>query len=295
MIKYTIKYLTAFLFFSTLATAQLSDLARVDFTYITKGNSNVSYNRVRALFNYPIKLKKERTYLFLGLDYSHIDFKMEKNFSFDKNELDDFQILDLNIGFITSLKNDWRIGLRITPGFSSNLTANDLQLDDIVFSGDLVFIKDKTKDENVSKPYRLILGVSYSENRGYNFPLPYISYYRKFHPNWSYNLGVPKTNFQYHLSEKNRFKLYAELDGFSSNLQKGILVDGTNVSKSINMSLILGGLEYEYHFTKNILLYARSSYIISNTVHLRDKNRNNIIALDDANSYYFRTGFRLKI
>ncbi|PKP24822.1 MAG: hypothetical protein CVU03_10830 [Bacteroidetes bacterium HGW-Bacteroidetes-2] len=295
MIKYTGKFLTIFFFFSNLVNAQLSDLARVDFTYIPKGNSNVSYNRVRTLFNYPIKLKKERTYLFLGLDYSHIDFKMDENPSFDIQDLDDFQILDFNIGYITPLKNDWHIGVRLTPGFSSNLTANKLKLEDIVFSGDLVFIKDKTKDKTVSKPYRLILGITYSENRGYNFPLPYISYYRKFHSNWSYNLGIPKTNFQYHLSEKNRFKLYAELDGFSSNLQNGILVDNAKVSESINMSLILAGLEYEYHFTENILFYARTSYIISNTVNLRDKNRNNIKALDDANNYYLRTGFRFKI
>lgn len=148
--------------------------------------------------------------------------------SFDKREIDGFQLLDLNIGYTTPLKNDWRLGVRLTPGFSSNLTANDLTFEDIVLSGDIVFIKDKTKDETVAKPWRLMLGVSYSGNRGFPFPLPFISYYRKFNPNWSYNVGVPKSNLQYHISENHRLKLYAELDGFTSNLQRGVLVNNND-------------------------------------------------------------------
>ena len=64
--------------------AQLSDLARVDYTYIPNAKSNIEYQRFRALFNYPIPLKGEDTYLFLGLDYSTIQLYSEVDFSFDK-------------------------------------------------------------------------------------------------------------------------------------------------------------------------------------------------------------------
>lgn len=290
----TAKFFIIFLLSCTTALAQLNDLARIDYTYIPVGNSSIEYSRIRALFNYPIKLKKEGTYLLLGLDYSHIDLKMDDNPSFDKTDIDGFQLLDLNISYTTPLKNDWRFGIRLTPGFSSNLTANDLNLEDIVLSGDIVFVKDRRKSPDVKKPWRLIVGVSYSGNRGFPFPLPYISYYRKFDPNWSYNFGVPKSNLQYHISEAHRLKLYAELDGVTSNLQRGVLIDGSETAESINMSLILTGLQYEYHITKNLQLYARSSYIISNTVNLRDENKDNIKSLDNDNSLYLRTGLRFK-
>ena len=143
---------------------------------------------------------------------------MDETPSFDKEALSDFQLLDINIGYTAPLKNDWRLGVRLTPGFSSNLTANDLSLEDVIISGDVVFIKDKKESKDVKKPWRLILGASYSGNRGFPFPLPFISYYRKFHSKWSYNLGIPKTNLQYHASSKHRFKLYTELDGFTANL-----------------------------------------------------------------------------
>jgi hypothetical protein len=273
----------------------LSDLAKIDFTALPAGNSEVEYNRIRALVNYPIKLKKESTYLFLGLDYSHINLIMDENPSFDKNEINGFQLLDLNIGFTTPLKNNWRLGLRFSPGLSSNLTSNDIGIEDLTLAGQVYFINDKTKDEKVSKPWRLVLGVSYAGNNGFNFPLPYIAYYRKINTKWTYSVGVPKTNLQYHFSKKHRLKLYTQLDGFTSNIQKGIPINGTKLAESIKMTLIVGGLQYEYHFAKHMQFYVRSAYIISNSFNLRDHNRDNVKGLDDSNSLYLRTGISIKM
>lgn len=288
------------LFVSLYCGAQISDLARVDFTVLPRGDSEIEYNRLRGLLNYPIKLKKEGSYIIVGFDYSHINMKMDDNPLFDKEELDGFQLLDFTFGYTTPLKNNWRFAGRFMPGFSSNLTANDLTFEDLVLSGDVVFIKDQTKNENPKKRYRLIVGVSYSGNRGFDFPLPFISYYKKFRDHWSFNLGVPKSNLQYHISEKHRIKLYSELDGFTSNLQKGIVVSNnidneTITAKKINMNLIVGGLEYEYHFTDNLLFYARAAAILSNNVELRTNKNNTVLELDESNNSYFRTGIRFKI
>ena len=275
--------------------AQLSDIARIDYTVLPSGDSDIAYNRIRALFNFPIKLKKEDTYLFLGLDYSNINLIMDDNPSFDKEALTDFQLLDFNIGYTKPLKNDWRVGIRLTPGFSSNLATNDFTFEDMILSSDLVFIKDKKKSANVKKPWRLIVGASYSENRGFPFPLPFISYYRKFHSKWSYNVGVPKMNLQYFISDKHRLKLYAGLDGFTANLQRGVLINNSEVAESINMSLLLSGLQYEFHITKHIQFFTRSSYIISNSVNLREEDKGTILELDNSNKLYLRTAIRFKI
>lgn len=282
------------LFLSNKGNAQLNDLARIDFTYIPNSDSDdVEYSRFKALGNYPFKLKKEGAYLLVGLSYSNIHLRFQDdNLPFDKDLLNDFQLLDVPIGYTQKLKNDWRLGIRFTPGISTNLTANALTFKDVVFSGDVVFIKEKELDGN--RKTRLILGASYSQNRGFLFPLPFISYYRKFHPNWSYNLGVPKTNLQYHFSEKNRLKLYAELDGFTSNLQNGVSIDGNGIAERINMSLILGGFQYEYHVTNHLQLYARLAYNFSIRNTLRDGN-NTILTVDNNSRGYFRTGIRLKI
>lgn len=287
-------FLFIFLLFTTNSSSQLSDLAKIDYTRLPKGSSDVGYDRLRGLFNYPIKVN-ESSFFLVGLDYSKIELSFDSGIdAFDIDAIEDFQLLDLNIGYTFKLNENWRFGARFTPGFSSNLVKN-LSFEDVVISGDIVFIKDKRHDENIEKPYQLILGVSYSGNRGIPFPLPFISYYRKFHPNWSYKLGVPKSNLQYHLSKKSRFKLVAELDGFTSNIQDGLLVNGDEIADKINMSIIIGGLRYEYKFTDHLELYFNISNILSSSATLKDRKNNSIISVNKNNTYYVRSGIRFKI
>ncbi|WP_424001111.1 DUF6268 family outer membrane beta-barrel protein [Maribacter sp. IgM3_T14_3] len=289
------KYFFAILFFATSATqAQLSDLARLDFTFIPNKGSDVEYTRSRFLINYPVKLKKEGEYLLLGIDYSNIHLRFKRDeLPFDRNLLNDFKLLDFTIGYTKPLKNGWRLGVRFQPGISTNLTAKSLNANDLVFSGDVVFIKNFETD--IDKPSRLIVGLSYSQNRGYVFPLPFISYYKKFSPDWSYNIGIPRTNLQYHLSENHRFKLFGQLDGFTSNIQNGALVNGTDTAEIINMSLINGGLQYEYHFTDHLQLDVRAAYNFSLNNKLKDGSNNTLFTIDNDSRSYFRAVLRFKI
>lgn len=290
-----VRLLLLFLFIYSLASqAQLSDLARLDFTFIPNKGSDVEYTRSRFLVNYPLKLRKEGQFLFLGVDYSNVHLRFKDNdLPFDRELLNDFKLLDFTIGFTKPLKNGWRLGVRIQPGISTNNAARNLSAEDAVFSGDLVFIKKFEKD--IERPSRLIVGLSYSQNRGYVFPLPFISYYRKFRPDWSFNLGIPKSNLQYHLSDKHRIKLYAQLDGFTSNIQNGALVNENEFAELINMSLINGGLQYEYHFTDHFQLDLRAAYNFSLSNKLKDGDNNTILTIDNDSRSYLRAVLKFKI
>ncbi|WP_405413885.1 DUF6268 family outer membrane beta-barrel protein [Maribacter sp. Asnod1-A12] len=290
-----LKFIFFFLFIiSFTSQAQLSDLARLDFTFIPNKGSDVEYTRSRFLVNFPVKLKKEGEYLLLGIDYSnvHLRFK-DDELPFDRELLNDFKILDFTIGYTKPLKNGWRLGLRFQPGISTNLTAKNLNTNDLVFSGDVVFIKKF--ENNIDRPSRLIVGLSYSQNRGYVFPLPFISYYKKFRPDWSFNIGIPRTNLQYHLTDKHRFKLFGQLDGFTSNIQNGALVNGTDTAEIINMSLINGGLQYEYHFTNHLQLDLRAAYNFSINNKLKDGSNNTLLTIDNDSRSYLRAVLRFKI
>ena len=275
--------------------AQLGDLAKVEYTIIPAISSSFEFNRTRFAINYPIKLNKKDAYVFLGLDYSNINIIFgPEELPFDKENLDGFQLLDINIGYTSKINDAWRIGARLTPGISSNLKANDLNINDVVISADLVFIKDLKNNTNVKKPNRLILGVSYSENRGFPYPLPFVSYYRKVSPHFSYNLGVPKSNIQYHINTKHRLKLYAQLDGFTSNIQNSEQINGTTADR-FNMSLILSGFHYEYHIKSRLELYAKTALILNRNVSLRNRDNEEIFSIDTSNGLILETGLRFKI
>lgn len=273
---------------------QLVDIVRVEYTTVPGIGSDFEFTRKRIAFNYPVKLKKE-AYFFFGLEYSVIDLNFNDSIpNFDQTKTDEFRLLDVNLTYTYKIDDNWRFAVRLVPGFSSNLVTSKFLFDDTFISGTMVFIKDKKAATDVPKPYRIIFGVAYSNTSGVVFPIPFLSFYKKFHPKWSYNLGVPTTNLQFHASERVRFKLLGQLDGFTSNLQEGLLVNEERVAERIRMNLVLVGLRYEYKLTHNIEMYLNTTHSIRSRIQLR-ANRRTFLSFEKKKVFHFTGGIRLKI
>ena len=282
-------------FFSlSFSYGQLVDIARVEYTVIPGKSSDFNYNRKRFAFNYPVKVKKD-AYFFFGLEYSQVDLEFkEEPSAFDASQTDDFRLMDINLTYTYKIDEDWRFAVRLVPGWSSNLESGDFLFDDTFLSGTMVFIKDLKASKDVKKPNRLIVGVAYSNTSGVIFPIPFVSYYRKFHPKWSYNLGVPTTNLQFHASERVRVKLLGQLDGFNSNLQNGLTVNEDLNAERFRLTMILMGMRYEYKVTHNIEWYLNTTHSLNTIIQLR-KTRDNLYTLPQSKVWHFTTGLRLKI
>ena len=272
--------------------AQLSDLARIEYSFIPKTDSEDQYTRLRALFNYPIKTQED-CYLVVGAEYNNIILNLTDEYPFDNDLLKSVHVMDLNFGYTFKTNERWRVGINFNPRIASTLTSK-ITSDDMFLNGGVFFITDRTKDESLKRPYRLILGLTYNATAGVPFPLPLISYYRKFTDNWSYTLGIPKMNIKHDLSDKNNLQLYVGLDGYYANIQRDLIINGKEV-ENISLSVIVAGLGYEYLFTKNLVAYAYAGYTLRLNNVLRDENREEVFRLDDLNSFYLRTGLKFKI
>ncbi|GAB4229581.1 MAG: hypothetical protein Tsb0034_01220 [Ekhidna sp.] len=268
-------------------------MARVEYTVVPGTNSNFEYNRKRVLFNYPFKVK-EGTYFFAGVDYSHIHMEFtEEVDSFNKEETDNFTLFDLNLTYSFPIKNDWRIGLQVTPGLSSNMESS-LEWDDMVISSVVAFIKDKKDQPDGKKPYRIIIGAAYSGSSGVPFPIPFISFYKKFRPRWSYNLGAPVSNLQWHTSNQVRMKLFATLDGFNSNLHRNQVVNDNQETNRLRVNMILLGTRYEFKFSEHIESFVTITRSFNPVVQLR-RNRMDVLTLSTEDVMHYRIGIRCKI
>jgi hypothetical protein len=280
--------------FSSGLNAQLVDLVRLEYTTIPGSGSDFEFNRKRFAFNYPFKLKNE-AYMFLGLEYNAINLEFKDEImEFDQTKTDEFRLLDLNFTYTYKIDDDWRFAARVIPGFSSNLEGDGFLFEDTFLSGTMVFIKDKKDTKEVSKPFRLIVGIAYSGTSGIVFPIPFVSFYKKFHPKWSYNLGVPTTNLQFHASNRVRVKLLGQLDGFTSNLQQGLLVNDKRLAERMRMSLILVGMRYEYKITNYIESYFNATHSLRTRIQMR-ANRRNILSFDKRKVFHFTLGVRFKL
>lgn len=283
--------LVLMLFLSLGMSAQTSDLLRIEYLNLPNSDSKNSVNRYRVLFQLPLKVA-EGSYIIVGGEYRYLDLKLE-NVPFATEDLNSVQRIEGTLGYLHKIKDsDWiyafKSGIRMVSNFEDKMVS-----DDYLYLFSAYAIRDRTAEGKADKPNRLILGLDYSTTPGRNYPLPILNYYREFHPNWTYTLGVPKTNVRYKFDSKNHVQAFVTLDNFFANIQGDKMVNG-KLAENISQTIVLGGLGYEHYFTEHLLYYGYAAYSISNDYRLRNNDRDDIYTIDDKNTLYFRTGIKFK-
>ncbi|GAA4270998.1 hypothetical protein GCM10022258_02910 [Aquimarina gracilis] len=272
---------------------------RVEYSYIPQSDSDNVYSRFRVSLNYPIKMDDKGTYFVITPQYRYNNLDIQDRLPFDEGgDLNAFHTIGLEVGYTYKMKNNWRFGAKLGAGISSNFEASGIEGDDFRYSGSLFFVKSY-KNKQAPKTARLIVGLRYTLPASINFPLPIINYFERFHPSWSYSIGTPKSNIKYFFNEKNTLQAFIGLDRFYGNLQNNrTFVDENGVAKiaeNASMLNVIGALGYEYYFTEHLLFYTYAGYTLSNEIRLRDSNQENVLSINDANTFYLRSGIKLKI
>ncbi|QED37811.1 hypothetical protein FK178_08790 [Antarcticibacterium arcticum] len=283
-----------------VAQGQTTDLARIEYTYFPQKDSDNSFRRFRSFINFPIKLNENGAYLVPGIEYRNTNLKYNDPAIFDTNELDRFQSFSGSLGYTFKMNEIWRFGAEAGLRVASNFETGEMINDDVIYTGAVYFIKT-TEDERYIDPVRLILGLSYSTTSGIPFPLPVINYYKRFSPDWSYTLGIPKSNLKYFINEKNVLQGFVTLDGFFANIQNNFYTtpnspsSNMRMAENISMTIVLAGLGYEYNFTDNLSLYLYAGHTLVNDIRLRDGNLDKVYTINETNSFYGRTGLKFSI
>lgn len=290
------------LFLTTVAMdgisyAQLTDIARIEYTYFPQDKSDNTFSRFRAFFNVPVQLDDD-AYLVPGFEYRNVNVKLGEPVPFNKSDKEHFQNFTVTLGFTDKLKSGWRYAFQGEARLASNFEFT-LVPDDLIFGGSIFFIKDRTGKDNENppkKPWRLVLGITYSTTAGRPFPLPFVNYYREFAPKWSYGLGVPKSNLKYEFIPKHQLQLFATLDGFFANIQENAPIEGTDlIGENISMTVALGGIGYDWEFADHFVFYVYGGHTFINDIRLRDGSGNDVYTIDDRNNFYARSGVKIKI
>lgn len=292
MIKKTLQNvcLVLILMQSLSSLAQSTDLVRVEYLRLPENDTGIQTSRYKFLLNAPIKVNAN-DYLVLGGEYNQFDLDYSRELSFDKSELQKFYIIDINLGYITKWNENWRLVGILTPRLASNFTEGTIS-DDFFFNATATLWKEK---KDVEKPFRIVLGLSYNSTTGLPIPLPLVSYYKRFHPNWSYTLGIPKMNFKYHPNKKNTIQLALLLDGYFINVQDDILLSDNMVGSKISLSALVGVIGYQYNFTKIMSLYILGGRSFTQEGILRNDRRDRTFLLNNEAFFYIRTGFKISI
>ncbi len=273
-----------------LANAQSSDLFRLEYLRIPENNTGINTSRYRALINVPIKVNTNN-YLVVGSEYNEFDIEFRKETPFNKDDVEQLHVIDFNLGYITKWNDNWRLVGIVTPRIASNLTGG-ISTDDLFFNATASFWKEA---KDAEKPFRIVVGLSFNSTTGIPIPLPLVSYYRRFHPKWSYTLGIPKSNVRYHISDRHSLQLALLLDGYFINIQDDIQLPEGEVGSRISLSALVGTFWYQYNINKNMAFYATfgRSLILEGT--LRNDSRDDVFLLNNEANLFLRGGFRISI
>jgi len=290
------------LFFTVLDTiqGQSTDLMRIDYTYIPLSNGDNEYSRFRISMNYPIKVnEKKSAYFIISPQYRHNTLSINDELIFDqRKDINVFQNISLELGYTFKMKKEWRFGAKLGAGIASNFEGASINRDDFRYTGSLFFVKSY-KDDQGKKKSRLVLGLRYTTPASINFPVPIINYFNQFHPKWSYALGTPKTSIKHMINKKNSLQAFIGVDRFYGNLQNNrTFVDQngrTKIAENASMLNVIGALGYEYYFTEHLLFYCYAGHTLSNQIRLRNGNQENVLVIDDTNTFYVRSGIKFKI
>ncbi|WP_317236527.1 DUF6268 family outer membrane beta-barrel protein [Allomuricauda sp. F6463D] len=272
-------------------SAQSTDIFRLEYLNIPENESGIKTQRYKALVNLPIKLNDKKDYLVVGTEYNRFDMGYSGNLPFDKKEMIRFHVIDFNIGYIKKWNDNWNLVTILTPRLASNL-LDGVTRDDFFMNTSAVFWKEKSKAD---KPFRLVLGLTYNSTTGIPVPLPLIHYYRRFSPDWSFVIGVPKSNLKYHINKKHSLELALFLDGYFMNLQNNIELNNGLIASRISFSSLVGTLGYQYNFSKTVSFFALAGSTLVQEGKLRNRERGEVYLFNNDSNFYIRTGFKIGI
>lgn len=277
------------LLMSCIVLAQTPDVFRVEYMILPRNDSGARLARIKLVANVPVKVG-DSTMLVLGSEYNSLAYDLDReDISINQQGLNYFHVVDINLGYVRRYSRDWRLIGVLTPRLASTLT-NPLENGDFSINATIGAFRDRPYLE---KPTRLVLGIAYNSAVALRVPLPVVYFEKRFHPSWSYILGVPKTGMKHHFDEKHMMQTEFILDGYFVNLQNNTALPDASFASSISSSAAVVTLGYSYNITKEMSFYGFFGHTIFQLGVLRDEDRNDIFTLNDDPSFYIRTGFRI--
>ncbi len=282
-------YFLLLLLTGVFCIAQTPDVFRLEYMLMPRNDSGVELSRIKLVANMPIKVKDSNA-IVIGGEYNRLAYDLQhSDITLGAGSPNHFYIVDFNVAYVLKYSKDWRFIGVITPRLSSTLT-NRLENGDVSVNATIGAFRDR---QDIEKPTRLVLGLAYNSTVALRIPLPVVYFEKRFHPNWTYVVGAPKTGMKYHFKEKHIIQAEFILDGYYVNLQNNYTLPDAGFASSISSSAALVTLGYSYNFTKVMSIYAFMGHTLFQEGVLRDTDRNDIFTLNDDPGFYFRTGFRI--
>ncbi len=238
----------------------------------------------KRLFN--IRFDKGRKGIFSSrLNYSFARITFDEQ-ALHFTDLEKFHNIGLNLNYVRRINQNWGFFGSAMPQLKSNFAEN-LKGDDFYITAFALFTYSKNKDRRFS------FGLAYISTLGFPAPIPVFMYWINLNIKWNITIGFPRLNFEYDIDKKSRLSIYAELEGFNSNLSKDLShpnFKDEKLAQKLSYRDIITGLEYNYHI-KEFSIRVNCGYTLNRNFALQDNNYKKVYGYDMKNNLNIGLGF----
>lgn len=206
----------------------------------------------------------EQTMLAYGVAFETYDFKSSYGLPLPT----DLTEISLNLGVQQRINAQWGAAVYLRPGFYGDLDAG---LDSKSFNAPLLAMATFAQSKDLMWSFGLNVN-GFSDNP----VLPIVGVRWKFAPDWTFNLGFPRSGVTWKFSERLELSAGASFSGGSFRLSKNLGVPATGVPRLANTFVdfreVRVGLGLDYAFSERSKLSLDVGAVTDRKIDYFDKN-----------------------
>lgn len=277
-----IRFLIGVLFLISFFTMKAQEKLSVDMSLKTEPTDKIDFNetKIGISFNKEINSKNKITN---KLEYSNLNVNYELgNFESFEN-LDQFNQLKYDFGFLHQMTNTTKLNFTISP--TANFQQN-LDFSDVTLLGGFEINQQLNSSTSIN------IGVARSTIFGNPKFVPTLSLNYKVNDASTLLIGFPDSKISYSNNIRNKFSLTNSFNGNFYNLNPQVNLSN-NATKAVS-SQMTSAFEYERNVDKNWFLNFKAGYDFNKKYNLIDSDNHKVYDFNSGNGYILGIGIKYK-
>ncbi len=237
---------------------------------------------------------KKRGTVGVGVSYTYYDFMFNNaSLDFDALSYENIHTIKSRFFFKYFINTTWSANVMFAPMLSSNFEGS-LSHEDVIISSAVTLSKSWSNEKASSL---FTFGIGFGTALGAPQLIPIVSFKKKVNETWSYSLGVPRTEINYHFDSRHTLSTTASFNGLFGNISSTVDFQdlGSFVDTKLQYNSLDTSLDYRYRIQPNWTTIIKIGYSPWNQLKILDNENNEIYDFEPNSSLFIAMGLKFNL
>lgn len=237
----------------------------------------------------------EKSIMGVRVGYTLIDTYFKENPSFvGFEDFENLNLINLNVFYRLTLKEDWAFNIALMPVLSSTLQTS-ITAEDLIFNS-MSSLTKKWRNDNGEKRL-LTFGLLFGTQFGAPRLLPLINYTHEINKSSKYMIGLPVTGYFHTIDEKNTIDFTIRPEGFFVNNPATNSFEPNSMVRDANLQFnaFRFGVGYHLKFNTNWVTHFNLGFVPASNLEVVDSDNNTLYDFDADASVFLNIALSFNI